>query len=620
MGRHRFARQVALHIVAAARFHEMHLFFRFHAFGHHRQVQVLGQVENGVADGRVLARFGQVLDEGAVDLQHGNGKALQVGQRGIAGAEIVDGDARAALRHLAEDGFRVHGIDHQGAFRDFQHQVFARESRKGDGVVEHVEEFIVAELARTDVDGDVQRPPGHFLELLELHAGGLQRPGAQQVDQAIRLGDGDEAHGRHQAQGRVLPAHQGFEALDLPRAGVDDGLVEQQEFAFAHGVEHGRFQRNVVFRRAVQARAVDEAAGLARFLGARHGRIGQRHQAHFVFRVQRVDGHADGGAHVDRVAIDFERRLQGGQQAPRHQLDLRVRGAAGQHGDEFIAAHARQGVAVAQGLAQARRGQAQHGVADGVAQAVVDLLEAIEADGGHRKALARTRRLGDHHADAVRQQQPVWQARERIVRGHVAQAFFRVVLGRRIAPHDQQFGDAGRVHVRRQAQLEPDFLVRRLQAHFQAARFFQGVFQRRLQRRARGLGRERQQQVAGQAAGRAEQAGCALAGKQDQAVRIEAEHDVARLFHEVVQLVASFAVGGGWGTGKHRAGFYLFLSVLAPAAGQGASENSASRGWSAAGHRVTIGTRSTRNVSLKSTRLHEIEQHCFRFCKYSCRA
>eukprot|EP01133_Synstelium_polycarpum_P022202 gene22203-26641_t len=78
-------------------------------------------------------------------------------------------------------------------------------------------------------------------------------------------------------------------------------------------------------------------------------------------------------------------------------------------------------------------------------------------------------------------------------------------------------------------------------------------------------------------------------------VRIEAEHDVASLFHEVVQLVASFAVGGGWGTGKHRAGFYLFLSVLEPAAGQGASENSASRGWSAAGHRVTIGTQSTRN-------------------------
>ena len=199
------------------------------------------------------------------------------------------------------------------------------------------------------------------------------------------------------------------------------------------------------------------------------------------------------------MAIDFERRLQRGQQAARHQLDLRIGGAAGQHGDEFIAAGARQRVAVAQGLAQARRGQAQHGVADRVAQAVVDFFKAVEADGGHRKALARPRRLGDHHADAVRQQQAVRQPGQRIVRGHVAQAFFRVVLGRGVAPDDQQFGHARCIHIRRQAQLEPEFLVRRLQAHFQAARFFQGIFQRCLQRRARCFGGQRQQQVAGQA-------------------------------------------------------------------------------------------------------------------------
>ena len=69
--------------------------------------------------------------------------------------------------------------------------------------------------------------------------------------------------------------------------GIDDRLVVQQEFAFAHRLEHRRFERDVVLRRAALARAVDHAARLAGFLGARHGGVGQRHQAHFVLGMLR---------------------------------------------------------------------------------------------------------------------------------------------------------------------------------------------------------------------------------------------------------------------------------------------------------------------------------------------
>jgi hypothetical protein len=114
------------------------LFFGLDAFGHDRQVEVLGQVEHGVADRRVLGRARQVLDEGAVDLQHRDREALQVGQRGIAGAEVVDRDARVALGHLGEDGLGVRRVDHQRAFGDLEHQLVAGRAGKGQGVVQHV--------------------------------------------------------------------------------------------------------------------------------------------------------------------------------------------------------------------------------------------------------------------------------------------------------------------------------------------------------------------------------------------------------------------------------------------------------------------------------------------------
>jgi hypothetical protein len=162
----------------------------------------------------------QVLDEGAVDLQHRDREALQVGQRGIAGAEIVDRDARARSAILPRMASACAGSTISVPSVISSTSLLARQAGKRQRVVQHFEEAVVAELARADVDRDVQLALGDFLELAQLHAGRLQRPGAEQVDQAIGFGDRDEAHRRHHAQGRVLPAHQGLEAFDLARARV----------------------------------------------------------------------------------------------------------------------------------------------------------------------------------------------------------------------------------------------------------------------------------------------------------------------------------------------------------------------------------------------------------------
>src|SRR5471032_2916420 len=412
-------------------------------------------------------------------------------------------------------------------------------------VVQHVEEFIVAELPRADINRHVQRALGHLLELLELHAGGLQRPGAEQVDQAVGLGDRDEARRRHHAQRRVLPAHQRLEALDFARVGIDDGLVVQQELALAHRLKHRRFERDVVFRRAAVALVVDHAAGLAGLLGARHGRVGQRHQFDLVLGVLRIDGHADRGADVDGVVVDFKRCLQGGDQPSGDQLDLRLGRGAGQHGDEFIAADAGQGVAVAQGLAQARGGHVQHGVADRVAEAVVDFLEAVQSHRGHRKTLAGAARLGDHHADAVRQQQAVGQLGEGVVGGHVAQPLLGGTLGRHVAADQQQLH---RVAVDTQAghaQLVPHLVFRRLDAHLDPSRLQQGVAERALEGRQVERGHMQRHLLAAQLASASDQGAGPLAGKQYLAQGVEPEDYIACLFHELLQFMVRVARGHG---------------------------------------------------------------------------
>src|SRR5690606_1289132 len=150
-------------------------------------------------DRRILDRLWQILDESAVDLERGNREALQIDQRRIAGAEIVDRDAHAAGRNFSQNLFGMLGVGHQDAFGDFQHQLVAVEPGQLERIVHHLDELVAAELARTDVDRYIQLAPGGFLETLQLEAGDLERPRAEQVDQAVVLGHRNELVRLYQA-------------------------------------------------------------------------------------------------------------------------------------------------------------------------------------------------------------------------------------------------------------------------------------------------------------------------------------------------------------------------------------------------------------------------------------
>ena len=74
------------------------------------------------------------------------------------------------------------------------------------------------------------------------------------------------------------------------------------------------------------------------------------------------------------------------------------------------------------GRLQPARNFAQQRVADGMAEHVVDLLEAVEIEAQHREALARARRQIERGGDALVERRAVGQLGERIVVRHVRDA------------------------------------------------------------------------------------------------------------------------------------------------------------------------------------------------------
>jgi hypothetical protein len=82
-------------------------------------------VPNG--DGWSLRVALDVAHEGAVDLQVIDREQLEVGERGVAGAEVVDGqrDAHAPSACENDDGFLR--VFHDRAFGDFQFQQWRRQ-------------------------------------------------------------------------------------------------------------------------------------------------------------------------------------------------------------------------------------------------------------------------------------------------------------------------------------------------------------------------------------------------------------------------------------------------------------------------------------------------------------
>ena len=89
---------------------EVPLFKRFNSLRDHSQPQTLGQDDDHFCNGGIVGVGKNVSDEALVDLQLIQRQSLEVGERRIAGAKIVEGEAYSHCfqsRHLGDDVFHV---------------------------------------------------------------------------------------------------------------------------------------------------------------------------------------------------------------------------------------------------------------------------------------------------------------------------------------------------------------------------------------------------------------------------------------------------------------------------------------------------------------------------------
>ena len=78
------------------------LLWGFDPFGDGAKAQVGGEFDDRGDDLLVLDIGAEAGDEGAVDFDEGQGEAAEVGERGVAGAEVVEADLHAQVSDLIE--------------------------------------------------------------------------------------------------------------------------------------------------------------------------------------------------------------------------------------------------------------------------------------------------------------------------------------------------------------------------------------------------------------------------------------------------------------------------------------------------------------------------------------
>jgi len=146
-GRHRLSDQVALYLADAERFDEVALAQGLDALGNGGQPECLRDGGNGAHDGAVGPGIGDLGYEGAVDLDGVERKAEQILERGVADAEIVDGNPETGFAQATQQVDRVLGVLHRQAFGDLEFDEFGAGARMFAGTGDDVEQRRVEKLA-----------------------------------------------------------------------------------------------------------------------------------------------------------------------------------------------------------------------------------------------------------------------------------------------------------------------------------------------------------------------------------------------------------------------------------------------------------------------------------------
>ena len=218
---HRRAAIEALEHVAPLVAQGIELTLRLDALGDDFHRQAVRHGDHGTGDGQVVTTVWQVPDEGAVDLEDIDREFLEVGERRIAGAEVVDRQANPQRAQRFEQRGGFDHVLHDRRFGDFEFEHRGIDAADPQGFSHVIRQRRVGQLVGGKVHRNRKVRHASALPCLGLAACLVDDPLAERDDEVAGLRNGNEAVGPEHAQRRMVPADQRFDAEQLAGAEFD---------------------------------------------------------------------------------------------------------------------------------------------------------------------------------------------------------------------------------------------------------------------------------------------------------------------------------------------------------------------------------------------------------------
>ena len=369
---------------------------------------------------RVARAVVELGEKRRVDLQRVEGELADRGERRVAGAEAIQRDPHPDAAQVVELGHRDLALAGEHRLGDLEHEPVRLQAAAAQRARDRAREPWRREVARGHVDvhgrrGELGVVGEDAAPVRELAAGEHEDLRAERHGEPRRLGGGEELRGGEQAVVGVLPAHERLDGGDRAGRQVEDRLVVQAQLAVGERAAQALLDLRGVQQapaHALRRELRPRAAALAR--AGRRDRRGPQDLGHGR-RAALGQHDADARRHRQLAPAGEHRLGERGADALGHVERVAVGRDAGQQHGEVVAGEAPGGRVRGEHALQARTDADEHLVAGAVAEAVVELAEAVEVDEQHRGLLLLAARAIEGALEAVLEQRAVREAGERVL-------------------------------------------------------------------------------------------------------------------------------------------------------------------------------------------------------------
>ena len=243
---------------------------------------------------------------------------------------------------------------------------------------------------------------------------GSQNPAADLADQPAFFGKRDELVGRNPAADRVLPAHECLEPGDFLARGSDDRLVANRELVALHRLTEVVFEQLAVACLGVHRGFVEAMLASARGLCGVEGEVGVANEAVGAGPVRFPDGDPDRRPDGYPMPFDFIDVADFGDQPFGERSEEADVDRSGDDRLELVPAQASDLAMFAQCPGQSAGDPLQQRIADGMAERIVDVLEAVEVDQEQRATALAPSCAAQRLVEGLAHHHPVGQRSQRI--------------------------------------------------------------------------------------------------------------------------------------------------------------------------------------------------------------